>query len=100
MVSMTAPFLWGGHSCPHSLMKKLRQAFFRRPALELGPALIGKILVHCTQDREFHARIVETEAYVGPQDLASHASKGLTKRTRSLFGPPGRAYVYFIYGMH
>jgi DNA-3-methyladenine glycosylase len=46
------------------------------------------------------ARIVEAEAYLGPKDLASHASKGLTNRTQVLYGPPGRAYVYFIYGLH
>jgi DNA-3-methyladenine glycosylase len=62
--------------------------------------LIGKILVRRVREKTFQARIVETEAYLGPQDLASHASKGRTPRTEVLFGPAGHAYVYLIYGLY
>jgi DNA-3-methyladenine glycosylase len=62
--------------------------------------LIGKILVRRLHGKEFRARVVETEAYLGPRDLASHASKGRTRRTEVLFGPAGHAYVYLIYGMY
>lgn len=74
----------------------LKLSFFNRPAAELAPALLGCVLLH----GETAGMIVETEAYLGLNDLAAHASRGLTERTRVLFGPPGRAYVYFIYGMH
>jgi DNA-3-methyladenine glycosylase len=62
--------------------------------------LLGKILVHRVGVQTFRARIVETEAYVGPHDLACHASKGRTKRTEIMFGRSGHAYVYLIYGMY
>jgi DNA-3-methyladenine glycosylase len=83
-----------------SSLKKLPRSFFRQPATELARALIGKILVRHILGKTLQARVVETEAYLGPRDLASHASKGRTQRTEVLFGPPGRAYVYLIYGMH
>lgn len=74
----------------------LPRAFYERDALTVARALIGTHLVH----GERVARIVETEAYRGPKDLACHARVGLTKRTRTLYGPPGRAYVFLIYGMY
>ena len=81
-------------------MNKLDHTFFNRPSIELARALIGTILVRRRGRRDYRARIVETEAYVGTHDLACHASKGRTKRTEVMFGPAGRAYVYFIYGMY
>lgn len=79
---------------------KLEQPFFAKPAIELAPDLIGKIIVRRVRRKVFRARIVETEAYIGTHDLACHASKGRTNRTEVMFGPAGRAYVYLIYGMH
>ena len=81
-------------------MKKLTRSFYERPAAEVAPDLIGKILVRRTRGRMYRARIVEAEAYVGSHDLACHASKGRTKRTEVMFGAGGHAYVYLIYGMY
>jgi len=80
--------------------RRLDRAFFQQEAVELSRALLGTIMIRQINGVLRRARIVEVEAYLGPHDLASHSSKGRTKRTEVMFGPPGRAYVYFIYGMH
>jgi len=74
----------------------LELSFFERPAARLARELVGGVLIH----GDTAGMMVETEAYLGLDDLAAHASRGMTERTKVLFGPPGRAYVYFIYGMH
>jgi DNA-3-methyladenine glycosylase len=78
------------------MLVRLPREFFTRDALIVARALVGTHLVH----GERVSRIVETEAYRGPKDLACHARVGLTKRTRTLYGPPGHAYVFLIYGMY
>lgn len=81
-------------------MQKLPRSFYDRDTVTVARELLGKLLVHRVAEKELIGRIVEVEAYVGPHDLASHSSKGLTERTKIMFGPPGHAYVYLIYGMH
>jgi DNA-3-methyladenine glycosylase len=74
--------------------------FFQRDAQTVAREIIGCILVRTYRGRTLRARLVEAEAYVGPHDLACHASKGRTRRTETMFLPGGHAYVYFIYGMY
>src|SRR2546427_347718 len=81
-------------------MEPLGIDFYNRPALTVARELLGQTLVHRQGRTRRAGRIVETEAYVSERDLACHASKGRTPRSEVLFGPPGRAYVYLIYGMH
>ncbi len=78
------------------MRQRLPQAFFDREAAEVARGLIGCALVH--GDRA--GMIVETEAYIGPHDLACHARVGPTARTSVMFGPAGRSYVYLCYGIH
>lgn len=83
-----------------SLRQVLPRAFFNRDPRAVGRELLGKILVRREGRRLLAARIVETEAYLGEDDPAAHSASGRTARNAVLFGPPGYAYVYFIYGNH
>ena len=81
-------------------MWTLPRSFYDRDTIEVARDLLGTHLVHISHGVKRVGRIVEVEAYLGPHDLAAHSSKGLTERTKVMFGPPGHAYVYLIYGMH
>jgi DNA-3-methyladenine glycosylase len=74
----------------------LKRVFYERDTVEVARDLLGKVIVHGATA----GMIVETEGYPGGDDLASHSARGITPRTRVIFGPPGHAYVYFIYGMY
>jgi DNA-3-methyladenine glycosylase len=79
--------------------QKITRDFYARDTLTVARELIGMHLVHAQDGTRRVGRIVETEAYQGPEDLAAHSSRGRTRRTEVMFGPPGYAYVYLIYGV-
>jgi len=82
------------------MSRRIGADLFARPAETVARELIGQCLVRRTDAGLVRGRIVETEAYVGPHDLACHAAKGRTARTEVMFGPAGVLYVYFVYGIH
>lgn len=83
-----------------ALETPLSAAFFERDVLQVAPDLLGRRLVRVLDGVRLAGYIIETEAYNGADDLACHARSGQTKRNAVMFGPPGRAYVYFTYGLH
>lgn len=81
-------------------MARLGREFFAQDTLRVARALLGKRLVRVLDGERLSGRIVEVEAYIGEEDQASHARFGRTERNAAMYGPPGHAYVYMIYGVH
>jgi DNA-3-methyladenine glycosylase len=84
----------------HGPLRKLSRRFYDRDTVLVARSLLGKLLVRVVDGKPRIGKIVETEAYLGPHDLAAHSARGRTKRNEVMFGPPGFAYVYQIYGMY
>ena len=80
--------------------KKLPRSFYNRPTLDVASDILGKFIVFNSPIGKLSARIVEVEAYIGQDDPACHAARGMTKRNRPMFGPAGFSYIYLIYGMY
>ncbi|MFA5076184.1 MAG: DNA-3-methyladenine glycosylase [Patescibacteria group bacterium] len=80
--------------------KILQTSFYNRPTRQVAQDLLGKIIIRQIGRKKYYGLITETEAYCGPQDQASHASKGRTPRTEVMFGPAGHTYIYLIYGLY
>ncbi|MCX6743702.1 MAG: DNA-3-methyladenine glycosylase [Candidatus Parcubacteria bacterium] len=81
-------------------LKRLTKNFYHQNTFTLAKALLGKFIIRKIGTKILMGKIVETEAYYGPNDLASHASRGKTERTKIMFDPAGTAYIYLIYGMY
>ncbi|MBC7342782.1 MAG: DNA-3-methyladenine glycosylase [Clostridia bacterium] len=79
---------------------RLGRDFFARDTVTVARELLGKLMIYCSPKGLVGGRVVETEAYVGPEDPACHSARGLTPRNQVMFGPAGYAYIYQIYGMH
>lgn len=85
---------------PANTTPVIDRSWFDRPSVEVAGDLLGARLVHTSEDGTVGGRIVEVEAYRGPEDRAAHSSRGRTPRNAVMFGPPGHLYVYLIYGLH